>query len=77
MAVVGDLDDEPAATRMALQAAKGDIDCESCAAGNNAKKRGEKRKDKGLKQCRPWETVSADDAVPTPIWRFSVLQGHG
>ena len=52
MAVVGELDGEPAATRVALQAAKGDIDCVSCAAGKKAKKRGEKRKDQGPKQCR-------------------------
>ena len=84
MAVVGELDDEPAATRVALQAATGDLDCVACAAGKLAKKRGEKHKGKGKgpQQYKTWEMVSVDDAGPYPrqfggFQYFSVMIDHG
>jgi len=66
MAIVGELDGEDKAARVEVNLARGNIDCRDCAAGIQAKKRGEKKRGEGPQQYEPWELVSMDKAGPYP-----------
>ena len=66
MAIVGELDDEDKEDRIEVNLAKGTIDCQSCAAGVQAKKRGEKKRGQGKREYDLWELVSTDHVGPYP-----------